>query len=68
MAIRGSTARESDHDLSASTAGDAGGLDYHLTRDTVIGFALAGRGTNWSLAEGLGGGKSDASQAGKPQI
>jgi uncharacterized protein with beta-barrel porin domain len=52
------------HNLSASTAGVAGGLDYHLTRDTLIGFAIAGGGTNWSLAEGVGGGKSDAFQAG----
>ena len=52
------------HDLSASTAGFAGGLDYRLTPDTVVGFALAGGGTNWSLANGLGGGKSDAFQAG----
>jgi outer membrane autotransporter protein len=52
------------HDLSARTAGFAGGLDYRLTPDTVAGFALAGGGTNWSLAQGLGGGKSDAFQAG----
>jgi YVTN family beta-propeller protein/autotransporter-associated beta strand protein len=52
------------HDLSASTVGFAGGLDYRLTPDTVVGFALAGGGTNWSLSEGLGGGKSDAFQAG----
>jgi outer membrane autotransporter protein len=29
-----------------------------------VGVALAGGGTNWSLADGLGGGKSDAFQAG----
>jgi outer membrane autotransporter protein len=52
------------HDLSARTAGFAGGLDYRLTPDTVAGFALAGGGTNWSLADGLGSGKSDAFQAG----
>ena len=52
------------HDLSATTAGFAGGLDYHLTHDSVVGFALAGGGTNWSLSQGLGGGKSDAFQAG----
>ena len=52
------------HDLSARTAGFAGGLDYRLTADTVAGFALAGGGTNWSLAQGLGSGKSDAFQAG----
>ena len=52
------------HDLSARAAGFAAGLDYHLTPNTVVGFALAGGGTNWSLAQGLGGGRSDAFQAG----
>ena len=52
------------HDLAARTAGGTAGLDYHLSRDSVIGYALAGGGTNWSLAQGLGGGKSDAFQAG----
>jgi autotransporter-associated beta strand protein len=52
------------HDLSASAAGSAAGLDYRLAPGTVVGFALAGAGTNWSLAQGLGGGKSDAFQAG----
>jgi outer membrane autotransporter protein len=52
------------HDLSATTAGFAAGLDYRLSPNSVIGLALAGGGTNWSLAQGLGGGKSDAFQAG----
>jgi outer membrane autotransporter protein len=52
------------HDLSARVAGGAAGLDYRLAPGTVVGFALAGGGTNWSLAQGLGGGKSDAFQAG----
>jgi len=52
------------HDLSARTVGGAAGLDYRLTPDTVVGFALAGGGTDWSLSQGLGGGKSDAFQAG----
>jgi outer membrane autotransporter protein len=52
------------HDLSARTVGVAAGLDYHLTPDTVLGFALAGGGTNWNLSQGLGSGKSDAFQAG----
>ena len=52
------------HDLSANTAGFAGGLDYRLTPDTVVGFAFAGGGTRCSLSQGLGGGKSDAFQAG----
>ncbi|UPK27715.1 autotransporter outer membrane beta-barrel domain-containing protein [Bradyrhizobium sp. 195] len=52
------------HDLTASVAGVAAGLDYRLSRDAVIGFALSGGGTKWDLAQGLGGGKSDAFQAG----
>ena len=52
------------HDLAARAAGFAAGLDYRFTRDTVVGMALAGGGTNWSLANVLGGGKSDAFQAG----
>jgi autotransporter-associated beta strand protein len=58
LAITGS------HDLSARAVGFAAGLDYRLTPDTVAGFALAGGGTDWSLSQGLGGGKSDALQAG----
>jgi YVTN family beta-propeller protein/autotransporter-associated beta strand protein len=52
------------HDLSAATAGGAAGLDYRLAPGTVVGFALAGAGTNWGLTQGLGGGQSDAFQAG----
>jgi uncharacterized protein with beta-barrel porin domain len=39
-------------------------MEYHLTPDTVYGFGLAGGGTNWNLAQGLGSGRSDAFQAG----
>ena len=35
-------------------------MDYHLTPYTVVGFALAGGGTNWGLANALGSGRSDA--------
>jgi autotransporter-associated beta strand protein len=52
------------HDLYAGTFGGAAGLDYHFTSDTVVGFAVGGAGTNWNLSEGLGGGTSDAFQAG----
>jgi outer membrane autotransporter protein len=52
------------HDLTLGTASVAAGMDYRFSRDTVAGFALAGGGTNWSLAQGLGGGRSDAFQAG----
>jgi outer membrane autotransporter protein len=60
----GDPAAVGSHDLSARTAGFAGGLDYRVTPNTVVGVSLAGGGTNWSLANGLGGGKSDAFQAG----
>jgi hypothetical protein len=50
------------HDLSARTAGFAGGFDYRFSPNSVVGFALAGGGTNWSLSQGLGGGRSDALQ------
>ena len=33
-------------------------------RTRVLGFALAGGGTNWALAQNLGTGRSDAFQAG----
>ena len=52
------------HDLSASTGGGAAGLDYQLSPYTVVGFALGGGATNWSVAQGLGGGHSDVFQAG----
>jgi outer membrane autotransporter protein len=35
-----------------------------VTPGSVVGVAFAGGGTNWSLAQGLGGGKSDAFQVG----
>jgi uncharacterized protein with beta-barrel porin domain len=50
--------------VTASNYGFAGGMDYHFTPDTLVGFALAGAGTTWNLAQGLGGGRSDAFQAG----
>jgi uncharacterized protein with beta-barrel porin domain len=52
------------HDLTARAAGFAAGTDYRVAPGTVLGFALAGGATNWGLAQGLGGGKSDAFQAG----
>jgi outer membrane autotransporter protein len=52
------------HSFAARTGGIAAGLDYKVTPETLIGFALAGGGTDWGLAQGLGGGHSDAFQAG----
>jgi uncharacterized protein with beta-barrel porin domain len=51
------------HDLSAQAYGFATGLDYRVTPYTVVGFALGGGGTNYSLSGGLGGGHSDMFQA-----
>ena len=42
--------------VTASDYGYAAGMDYHVTPDTVYGFALGGGGTNWNLATSLGSG------------
>ncbi len=60
----GDLAVTGSHDLSARTAGIAGGFDYRLKPNNVVGLAFGGAGTDWSLSQGLGGGKSDAFQAG----
>ena len=61
---RGDIVVAGSHDVSTRTAGVAAGLDYRLAPGTVAGFALAGGGTRWDLTQGLGGGRSDAFQAG----
>jgi len=50
------------NNLTASDYGFAGGMDYHAAPDLKLGFALAGAGTNWSLAQNLGNGRSDVFQ------
>jgi uncharacterized protein with beta-barrel porin domain len=62
--IANGNATVGSNNITASTYGFASGMDYHLTTSTVLGFALAGAGTNWGLANALGTGKSDALQAG----
>jgi hypothetical protein len=52
------------NNVTAHDFGFAGGMDYHATPNSVYGFALAGGGTSWGLAQGLGSGRSDAFQAG----
>jgi outer membrane autotransporter protein len=59
----GSTAVGSSN-VTAQTFGFAGGMDYHVTPDTIFGFALGGGGIGWGLANGNGSGRSDAFQAG----
>src|SRR5260370_41449479 len=44
--------------------GAAVGADYRFSPFTLAGFALAGGGTNFSVANGLGTGRSDLFQAG----
>jgi uncharacterized protein with beta-barrel porin domain len=48
--------------LHASDYGFAGGMDYRAAPDLKFGFALAGAGTNWSLSQNLGSGRSDVFQ------
>ena len=50
--------------VTAHDFGFAAGMDYHFSPDTLAGFSLAGGGTNWGLAQGLGGGRSDAFSGG----
>jgi outer membrane autotransporter protein len=50
--------------VTTSVYGFAGGMDYHATPDLMVGFALAGSGSNWALAQNLGSGRSDSLQTG----
>jgi uncharacterized protein with beta-barrel porin domain len=52
------------NNVTTSAYGYAAGVDYHYSPDTVLGFSLAGGGTNWTLANALGTGRSDALLAG----
>lgn len=48
---------------TARAFGFAAGADYRISRDTLVGFALSGGGTNFSVS-GFGSGRSDLFQAG----
>jgi uncharacterized protein with beta-barrel porin domain len=50
--------------VTSRIAGTAVGADYRFSPYTLAGFALAGGGTNFSIANGLGTGRSDLFQAG----
>ncbi|OYR17998.1 autotransporter domain-containing protein, partial [Brucella rhizosphaerae] len=52
------------HDARGRAYGIAVGADYLVSPDTILGFAVAGGGTKFSLAEGMGSGDSDLFQAG----
>jgi uncharacterized protein with beta-barrel porin domain len=51
------------NNTTSSVYGTAVGADYRISPNTIAGFALAGGGTNFSVANG-GGGHSDLFQAG----
>ena len=52
------------HGVTSRLYGGAVGADYLLSPNTIAGFALAGGGTNFSLANNAGSGRSDLFQAG----
>jgi T5SS/PEP-CTERM-associated repeat protein/autotransporter-associated beta strand protein len=65
----GSQTTDGNAALGSNTAtsrvfGAAVGADYRVSPNTLAGFALAGGGTNFSVANGLGSGRSDLFQAG----
>jgi autotransporter-associated beta strand protein len=62
--IGGDPEKIGSHDASVRDYGYAGGLDYRITADTTLGFALGGGGTDWSIANALGTGRSDVFQGG----
>ena len=62
--INGDAAVVGSGDMSMRANGLASGLDYRMSPDTVVGFALAGGRTAWMLADGMSGGRSEALQAG----
>jgi uncharacterized protein with beta-barrel porin domain len=60
----GGNAVVGSHDLTARIWGVASGADYKVSPDTLLGFALGGGGTNYSLANALGSGRTDMFNAG----
>lgn len=63
-ARNGGNAAAGTNTVTTVSYGLASGLDYRLTPDTTVGFAMAGGGTDWDLAQSLGSGSSEAVQAG----
>ncbi|MCP3446138.1 autotransporter outer membrane beta-barrel domain-containing protein [Bradyrhizobium sp. CCGUVB14] len=52
------------NNTTSSIYGTAVGADYRISPDTLAGVALAGGGTNFTVTNNLGGGRSDLFQAG----
>jgi uncharacterized protein with beta-barrel porin domain len=51
------------HDRFASVLGIAGGLDYRVTPNTILGVALSGGETSFNLSDNLGSGHGNLFQA-----
>lgn len=60
----GGNAAVGSQDLTARVWGGAGGADYRISLDTLVGFSLGGGGLNYSLANAMGAGSADLFQAG----
>jgi uncharacterized protein with beta-barrel porin domain len=60
----GGNAVVGSQDTKASVYGLVAGADYKVSPDALLGFALAGGGNAFSLANGLGSGSADVFQAG----
>ncbi|ETR76484.1 hypothetical protein X566_01635 [Afipia sp. P52-10] len=52
------------HDATARAYGFAVGADYRLSPDTLVGFAVSGGESRFSLSQNLGSGRADVFQAG----
>ena len=60
----GGNAAVGSNSTTSSIAAGAVGADYLIAPNTIAGFALAGGGTNFTVAGALGSGRSDLFQAG----
>jgi len=61
--VDGNTA-QGTHSTTSSIYGTAVGAAYRVNRDTMVGFAMGGAGTNFNTSQGLGGGRADLFQLG----
>ncbi len=60
----GGNAVVGSQDLTARIWGVASGADYKISPDTLVGFAVGGGGTSYSLANAMGSGRTDMFNAG----
>jgi outer membrane autotransporter protein len=61
--IGGDPTGSGSHDTNTSQYGFATGLDYRISPNSTVGFALAGGATNWGVGNGLGSGNSNVFQS-----